>query len=82
MSGGSTGTSPCGGGGGVPGVWQWQPEIAGGKKGKVVLPCDEGVKMFNVFTANVKRGGGGGGKAFPVPLLVLGGHGARGYAGG
>ena len=68
--------------GGAPREWRWQPEMPGGKKGQVAPPSDKGVKMFemaqyNIFTPCVKTGGGG--RAFPIPLQLSAGHGARGY---
>ena len=58
------GQAPAGGGG-VPGWWGWQPELPGRKWGRrpPPTPPEKGVKMFelaqlNLFTPEVKRGGG------------------------
>ena len=71
------------GGGGVPGLWHSQPEMPGGKKGKVVPPSDKGVTMFemaqfNVFTPEVKKGGGGSISSF---FAIVGRPWDWGYAG-
>ena len=57
------GDKPLRVGEGGPGLWQWQLEKPGGglKKGKVVPPSDNGVKMFdtaqfNFFTPYDKKG--------------------------
>ena len=58
--GGPQGQTPARGG---CGEWHWQPAMSGVKKGPGPPPSDKGVKMFemgqfNVFTPDVKKGGG------------------------
>ena len=62
--GGPRGQTPAGGEGGFRGDGNGSRKCRGGKKGKVVPPSDNGVMMFemvlfNVFTPDVKKGGGG-----------------------
>ena len=50
--------------GGVAGAWWWQPESPGRKRGVAPSTTKNGVRMFelaqlNVFTRDVKKGGGG-----------------------
>ena len=71
------------GGGGFRGYCNGSRKCRWGKKGKLVPPSDKGVQIFetakfNVFTPDLKKGGGW---AFPVPLPLLGRQGAGGYAG-